>query len=87
MLQYLVEQDVAQAIEHPPVKVSIIRSIVPAKHLLFFVSTSGPQLVHQGGSMCCPACGKVHVKDPLVLIGKNSLCHNDHMFDIQQPTT
>ena len=24
--------------------------------------------------MCCPLCGKVHIKDPLLLIGKSSLC-------------
>ena len=24
--------------------------------------------------MCCPVCGMMHIKDPLLLIRKNSLC-------------
>ena len=24
--------------------------------------------------MCCPVCGMVHIKEPLLLIGKSSLC-------------
>ena len=24
--------------------------------------------------MCCPVCGKVHIKDPSLLIGNGSLC-------------
>ena len=30
--------------------------------------------VHIYYGMYCPACGKVHIKDPLLLIGKSSLC-------------
>ena len=49
----------------------------------------------EGCDMCCPVCQKVHIKYPLMLIGKSSLCgdsgfplrkeicHNDHMFDVQ----
>ena len=41
--------------------------------------------------MRCPVCGKVHMKDPLLLIGKSNyvmdcskeICQNDHRFDIQ----
>ena len=44
---------------------------------LFSVPTSGPQLVHQRcGMYCCPVCGKVHLKDPFLLIGNRSLCGN-----------
>ena len=48
------------------------------KHLqfgLFSVATSGPELVHQGlwYVLCCPVCGKVHIKHLLLLIGKSSL--------------
>ena len=27
----------------------------------------------KGCGVCCPVCGKVHMKDPLLLIGKGSL--------------
>ena len=58
----------------------------------FPVSTSGPQLVHQ--RLCCPVHGEVHIKDPLLFIGKSSvcgdsgfplkeICQNDHMLDVQ----
>ena len=61
---------------------------------LFSAPTSGPQLVHQKGcGMCCPVCGEVHIKDPLLLIGKSNLCRdsglplkicqNDHILDVQ----
>ena len=39
---------------------------------LFSVPTSVPQLVYQ--SMYCSVYGKVHIKDPLLLIEKSSLC-------------
>ena len=35
--------------------------------------TNGPQLVHQ---KACPVCGKLQIKDPLLLIGKSSLCRD-----------
>ena len=42
---------------------------------LFSVPTSGPQLVyHKGCGMYCSVYGKVHIKDPLLLIEKSSLC-------------
>ena len=28
----------------------------------------------QGCGMCSPVCVMMHIKDPLLLIGKNSLC-------------
>ena len=36
--------------------------------------------------MCCPVCGKVHIKDPLWLIGKSSLC-GDSGFPLQKYVT
>ena len=36
--------------------------------------TSGSQLVRQRLWYVPPACGKVHIKDPLMLIGMSSLC-------------
>ena len=42
---------------------------------LFSVPTSGPQLVYiKGRGMYCSVYEKVHIKDPLLLIEKNSLC-------------
>ena len=29
---------------------------------------------NKGGGMCYPVCGMGHIKEPLLLIGKNSLC-------------
>ena len=31
-------------------------------------------LCNKGNGMCCPACCMVHVKEPLLLIGKSSPC-------------
>ena len=36
---------------------------------LFLVPASSP-----GRGMCYPVCGIVHIKEPLLLIGKSSLC-------------
>ena len=41
---------------------------------LFSVPTSHPQLVYQRPCMYCSVYGKVHIKDPLLLIEKSSLC-------------
>ena len=29
---------------------------------------------NKGNGMCCPVCGMVHIKEPLLLIDKSSLC-------------
>ena len=29
---------------------------------------------NKGRGMCCPVCGMVHIKEPLLLIGKSSPC-------------
>ena len=39
---------------------------------LFLVPDSAPQPVFKGHCMCYPVCGMVHIKDPLLLIKKNS---------------
>ena len=39
---------------------------------LFLVPASDPQLVYKCRGMCLPVCGMVHIKEPLLLIGKNS---------------
>ena len=40
----------------------------------------------KGYGMCCPVCGKVHVKDSLLLIGKSSLC-GDSGFNLKKYVT
>ena len=32
------------------------------------------ELVNKGCGMCCPVCGMVHIKEPLLLIRKSSPC-------------
>ena len=41
---------------------------------LFLVPASAPRLVQQSCGMCYPVCGMVHIKEPLLLIDKSSLC-------------
>ena len=41
---------------------------------VFLVPTSAPRLVNKGRGMCYPVCGMMHIKEPLLLIGKSSLC-------------
>ena len=67
----------AQVVERSPVKVWIIRSSLHGGAFqfgLFSIPTSAPQLIHQRCGMHCPVSGKVHIKDPLLLlIGKSSV--------------
>ena len=41
---------------------------------LSLVTPIAPQLVKQGRGMWYPVCGMVHIKYPLLLIEKSSLC-------------
>ena len=41
---------------------------------LFLVSASGDDCCNKGRGMCYPVCGMVHIKEPLLLIGKSSIC-------------
>ena len=43
---------------------------------LFFVPASATRQrpCNKGRGMCYPVCGMVHIKEPLVLIGKSSPC-------------
>ena len=68
---YIWGQDVAQAVEHSAVKVWILT-------------------VHnwsiKGCGVCCPVCGKVHIQDPLLLIGKSSQC-SESRFPLKKYVT
>ena len=41
---------------------------------LFLVPASAPRLCNKGRGMCYPVCGMMHIKEPLLLIGKSSPC-------------
>ena len=73
-----VERDVAQSIACPPLKRSVVGSILlsgPSCSLGYFPFQP---VVHnwfiKGRGMYCSVYGKVHIKDPLLLIEKSSLC-------------
>ena len=72
------ERDVAQSIACPPLKRSVVGSILlsgPSCSLGYYPF---PPVVHnwfiKGRGMYCSVYGKVHIKDPLLLIEKSSLC-------------
>ena len=72
------ERDVAQSIACPPLKRSVVGSILlsgPSCSLGYFPFQP---VVHnwfiKGRGMYCSVYGKVHIKDPLLLIEKSSLC-------------
>ena len=72
------ERDVAQLIACPPLKRSVVGSILlsgPSCSLGYFPFQP---VVHnwfiKGRGMYCSVYGKVHIKDPLLLIEKSSLC-------------
>ena len=41
---------------------------------LFLIPASAPDWCNKGPCMCYPVCAMVHIKEPLLLIGKSSLC-------------
>ena len=51
---------------------SILHGVDPLSHFSF------QPVLHdwcrKGRGMCSPVCGMVHIKEPLLLIGKSSLC-------------
>ena len=73
------ERDVAQSIACPPLKRSVVGSILlsgPSCSLGYFPFQP---VVHNWfikgrGMYCSVVYGKVHIKDPLLLIEKSSLC-------------
>ena len=72
------EWDVAQSIACPPLKRSVVGSILlsgPSCSLSYFPFQP---VVHnwfiKGCGMYCSVYGNVHIKDPLLLIEKSSLC-------------
>ena len=86
-------RDVAQAIEHSAVKVWILLHGGCIFSLGYFPFQSVvPNWFIKDCRMCCPVCGKVHIKDPLLRIAKSSLygdsgfplkkCRNDHVLDV-----
>ena len=39
---------------------------------------------NKGCGMCYPVCGMVHIKEPLLLIGKSSLCGGRFPFSLSE---
>ena len=75
---FVVPASVIQLIAWPPLKRSVVGSILfsgPSCSLGYFPFQS---VVHnwfiKGRGMYCSVYGKVHIKDPLLLIEKSSLC-------------
>ena len=72
------ERDVAQSIACPPLKRSVVGSILlsgPSCSLGYFPFQ--PVVYNwfiKGRGMYCSVYGKVHIKYPLLLIEKSSLC-------------
>ena len=62
--------------ESPPVKVSIFLLILLSRPICSLRYFSYEPVVHnrsiKGGGLCCPDRGKLHIKDPLLLIRKSS---------------
>ena len=75
---YRVERDV---------KVWIIRSILHGRCICSLGFFPFQRVVHNWSikdcGMCCPVCGKVHIKAPLLLISKSSLC-GDSRFPLKK---
>ena len=65
-IQIYLERDV----ERPLIVRWVVGSIIRGESIeLFLIPASAP-----GGGMCYPVCGMVHIKEPLLLIGKSSSC-------------
>ena len=71
-------QDIAQAVGDPPVKVSSLPLILLSGIICSLVCFPYQPVVHnwsiKGCDRCCPDGGKVHLKDPVLLIGEISIC-------------
>ena len=39
---------------------------------------------HKGRGMCYPVCGMMHIKEPLLLIGKSSLCGGSGFLSLSE---
>ena len=61
----------------------ILRSILHGGPIEpFLVPTSAHDWYNKGRGMCCPVCRMVHIKEPLLLIGKRSPCNSGSGFPL-----
>ena len=65
--------DAARVGEHPPVQIWIIQLNLRSGCICSLCYFRFQPLVHKWSIKGCPVCGKVYIKDPLLLIGKRSL--------------
>ena len=74
----IAERDVAQSIACPPLKRSVVGSILLSRPSCSLGYFPFQPVVHnwfiKGRGMYCSVYGKVHIKDPLLLTEKSSLC-------------
>ena len=81
--QSYLERDVALLKECSLMVQWFVRAILHARPIkLFLVPTSAPQLVNKSCGICYPVCGMMHIKEPLLLIGKSSPCSADSRFPL-----
>ena len=84
-LEFITEPDIGQVVEHPPVKILIIQWILHIESICSLAYFPFQPVIHNW-SIEGPVCGKVHMKDPLLLIGKSSLC-SDRGFPLKKYVT
>ena len=77
-------QDVAQVVECPPVNIFITLSILLSGPICSLGYFPLQLVVHnwsiKGCGMSCSVCGKVHIKTPLLFIGKSHLCGDSRVL-------
>ena len=86
LLLFVKRRDAAQAVDHSAVNGWILlpdRSILHGRCICTLGYFSFQPVLHnwpiKSGGMWCPICGKVHIKDPLLLIRKSSLCGDSRL--------
>ena len=77
-------------VEHSAVKVWITWSIIHGRYICSLGYFPFQLVVHDWSikncRLCFPVCGKVYIKDPLLLIGKSSIC-GDNGFPLKKYVT
>ena len=83
-------QGIAQVVEHSHVNLGLSNWACMAGAFAVWAIFPFQPVVYnwsvKGCDISCPACGKVHIKDPLLLIEKSSLC-GDSRFPLKKYVT
>ena len=59
---------------HPSIHPSIQSTLLWGEYTMRNFESVLHDRCNKGGGMCYPVCGMVHIKEPLLLIGKSSRC-------------